>query len=184
MDNIKSTIGVSAIVAAVITLTVVTFLWMRPATTTTSTQPDRPLGALAGPDIPSPYLRWGDVAVFKGRMALNTATSTPCALQSPAATSTLISASLQIQTPTSTATFWQVAKAASGFATTTALNGHHLVASGALSTVVASTTQSDATDDSMVFGPSQWLVWGAEGFLPADATKLNGVCQATWEVNS
>lgn len=49
------------------------------------------LGALAGPDIPYQYLNVGGVRHEFRSMDFTAATTTPCALNSPAATSTLIS---------------------------------------------------------------------------------------------
>lgn len=48
-------------------------------------------GALSGPDISSPYLQWGGVHEYRASMDMAATSSIPCSLQSPAATSTLLS---------------------------------------------------------------------------------------------
>jgi hypothetical protein len=139
-------------------------------------------GALSGPDIQSTWLRVGGIRHEYRYAALNTATTTPCALQSPAATSTLTHASLQIQTATSTATVWTAAKAASAFATTTLL-GQFSLGSGALGTMnFASSTVTAVTDDITVIAPNQYIVWGVQGTAISGTAKLNGVCQAEFIV--
>lgn len=141
-------------------------------------------GALTGPDISSPYLSVGGVREEYRHQTLATATTTPCAIQSPAATSTLNYAALRIDTATSTATTWTLAKATSAYATTTKLAGFSL-GSGAFGTMNASTTPSTSTtiiDDTNVIAPNTYLVWGVAGTIISDATKLNGVCQAKFTV--
>lgn len=61
------------------------------------------LGALAGPDIPSPYLKWGGVAFWPYQKSVATATTTLCTFTSPAATSTLSHASITLTTASTTA---------------------------------------------------------------------------------
>ena len=51
-------------------------------------------GALAGPDIASPYLKWGDVRTWQAQPSLQTATSTLCSIATPSATSTLVTAAI------------------------------------------------------------------------------------------
>lgn len=138
------------------------------------------LGALAGPDINSTYLRWGGVATYRTSAALNTATTTPCALQSPAATSTLVRAALQINVGTTTQTLWTVAKAATPYATTTSLNDSLItLASGAQGTMLhlASTTDIGINGVDTI-APNQYIVWGVAGTAIADSSKLTGTCQA------
>lgn len=135
------------------------------------------IGALTGPDISSTYLSVNGVRHEYRRQALNTATTTPCAIVTPAATSSLIFASLQIDTASSTATVWTAAKATTAFATTTQLD-QFSVGSGAFASlrVNASTTNSELA---RTFDPNTYIVWGLAGIGPSyDATKLTGYCQA------
>lgn len=147
---------------------------------------DGKFGALAGPDIPSPYLRWGDVALFNAKMALNTATNTPCAIQSPAATSTLLTTTLQITTGTSTATAWYVSTSTSAFATTTNLVPPLALGSGKQGTFAVASSTAGAVytvDNNVTLSPSTWIVWTVAGtaITLGDTTHLLGTCQARFE---
>lgn len=144
------------------------------------------VGALTGPDIQSPYLRVGGVMHEYRQKSLATGTTTPCIVQSPTATSTLVHAALRIGTATSSATTWTVAKNTSGGSATTTKLGVFSVSSGAVGTLVASTTlpstglTSLLADDLLVFSPSTYLVWGVAGVIyNAQGTiDFGGVCQA------
>lgn len=144
---------------------------------------ERIVGAASGPELLSPFFSVDGVRHEYRKSKLNTATTTPCALKSPSATSTLVFASLEISTASSTATTWTLAKAANAFATTTLLNTFSL-GSGALGTMVATSTTVVAVDDQTVIAPSTFLVWGVAGTTVSDVTKLNGVCQAEFIVTS
>jgi hypothetical protein len=139
------------------------------------------LGALVGPDIPFSYLSIGGVRTEYRSSALATATTTPCALQAPSATSTLRHASLRVSTATSTATVWTASKATTAFATTTAFDQFSL-GSGAFGTMHVGTASSTAPDENSVIAPDNWIVWGVQGTIIADSTKLNGTCSAVFEV--
>ncbi len=143
-------------------------------------QSENQVGSATGPDIFSPYFTVNGVRQWFTRTALTKATTTPCAIKSPAATSTLVFADVQVTTASSTATTWTLAKSANPFATTTRLNVFSL-SSGVLGTMIGTSSPSGVTavvDDTNVIAPNQWLVWGVAGTLIADSTKLNGSCQA------
>mgnify|MGYP001591226636 CR=1 FL=1 len=56
------------------------------------------LGALAGPDIPYPYLSFGGVRQWAGMSeSFYSASSTLCVIQAPSATTTLVAATLGVQ---------------------------------------------------------------------------------------
>lgn len=133
------------------------------------------------PDVISQYLNVGGVRHEYRRAALNTATTTPCALQSPAATSTLLHSALRIEVGTSTATVWTVAKAANAFATTTAFDQFSL-GSGAQGTMFVGSASSTAPDEISVIAPSQYVVWGVQGTTIANSALLTGYCQAEFIV--
>lgn len=109
--------------------------------------------------------------------SLEAASTTICALQSPAATSTLQSASVLLTTSSTSASTITLAKAATAFATTTLLNTG-AVAAGAQATIIASTTSQGGTDQASVFGPSQWFVAGMSG--GTGTFSPSGVCSAVW----
>ena len=134
-------------------------------------------GALSGPDIISPYLRWGDLAHFATRISLAKATSTVCALQSPASTSTLVATGLSLTTGTSTAVTLRIATSTTAFATTTL---HQTISLG--SGVMGAFNYAPTTTVLQIMSPSQYIVWDAAGFIGADTTKFLGTCFAEWEV--
>ena len=169
--NKKILIGV-----VVVALIAVGFFMRSPAERVVTTV----LGSSA--DIISPYLRWGNVEHYAANVTIRTATTTPCAIQSPSATSTLTMTALSIKTATSTATTWTASKASTAFATTTLL-GTFSLGSGAQGTMVfASSTETAVIDDISVFGPNEYVVWGVAGTAISGTANLNGVCQAEWTV--
>jgi len=136
------------------------------------------LGAQPGPDSTHEYYSVNGLAVYKTRKALNAATTTPCAIKSPAATSTLVATGLQITTGSSTAVTYRVATSTTAFATTTSLN-YFALASGAQGSFNLLSTTSNAM---LIVPPSNYVVWGVEGTVIADATKLLGTCSAEFRV--
>lgn len=145
-------------------------------------QPEE-FGALSSPDISSPYLAWGGLRSYQVSVPLNTATTTPCAIQSPAATSTLSRTALRISTATSTATVWTVATAATAYATTTPLLAGITLASGIQGTMFAVASTTDIALDSIyVLAPNTYVVWGVQGTVIAGTANLNGFCQAEFLV--
>lgn len=153
-----------------------------------------PLGALAGPDIPSPYLRWGDVSTWQYSMSMVTnsyngasGSTTPCAIQSPAATSSLVWFGLDIQIATGTAADLSLAKSATPYATTTPfLTNLDLAAGADLSLVydsASSTASTTLPQGRLLFAPNQYLVLGAKGAGgPRDRAghQFGGICKAVF----
>lgn len=118
-------------------------------------------GALSSPDIPSNYLQWGGLKIWQKSVALNTANHIACAIQSPNATSTLISAGVTAQIGTTSAlTNIYLAKASTGTATTTNLGTGEAAANNQF-TVIASTT--GATGTNFIFAPNQYFVVNLRG---------------------
>lgn len=140
-------------------------------------------GAVSSPDINSPYIGWGGVRHFAARTdTLTQASTTLCALQSPAATSTLEFATLHIDVASSTATTVVMAKSATAFATTTAIETRTLASAAELNLVASSTGRTSGLP---VFSPNTWLVVSQSGGGFAGSTfSENGTCQAIWGVMS
>lgn len=174
------------IVGLLVALTISSIFWVTRPTKNVIVNQDgkeQPVGALAGPDIPSPYLRWGDVAIYQAKQTFNQASTTVCSLQAPSATSTLLWANVGITTGTSTTVLFEMAKSTLFDATTTLLSSSHSFASGVLGTFTASSTLN--TDNGLngpkIFGPNQYLnvkYGGANGSL----NVLQGTCNAAWQV--
>lgn len=142
------------------------------------TPKDTTIGALGGPDNYLPYFGVNGVRDYFSKTALSKATTTPCAIKSPVSTSTLLSASLQVTTATTTATTWTLAKATTGFATTTPIATFSL-GSGAQGTLtsVASTTGVDGLS---TISPNTYVNFGVAGIGQLTSDKLLGTCQAVF----
>lgn len=156
--------------------------------------PSTSFGAGTGPDLGSPYFVVGGQYEWKSFLAISTAnpktqaTTTPCALQSPNATSTLGQAYVTFTVGTTSATIITIAKAATRYATTTVIGNSIAIAAGAQSTVSATTSTANNQANDRVFAPNQWLVIGVQGPISGgDAAgtgyKPVGRCGATWTQN-
>lgn len=163
-------IGLIAIVALVLSFTAVT---KTPVNTTTEVTKN--VGSVTGPDLYSPYWNVNGVRTWYAGQALAKSTTTPCSLKSPASTSTLTVAGIQIGTASSTAITIRVATSSTAYATTTTLNSYAL-ASGAL----GSFNQNSTSSQTSVMAPNTYLVFSLDGIIGADSTKLNGTCFAEW----
>lgn len=144
------------------------------------------------PDVISPYLKWGNIEHFASNVELKTSTTTPCVIQSPSATSTLIRTAMHIDVATSTATKWTAAQAAAGtYATTTLLSAlEFAVASGKQATILVTASTTSGTlpgDNAFTFAPNSLLVWGVQGvanIAGGNSSLLAGRCSAEWAVVS
>ena len=148
------------------------------------------LGQALANQLNVPFLSVNGVAGFFGSQGFS-ASSTLCAIASPAATSTLIFASAQITSATSVDSFIDIAKSSTAFATTTLLGTTFEWDANAKSdlggTIVASTSP---TGNAIIFPPRNWLVIkGMAKNLQADdgtgvpALGVNGTCKAVWVTN-
>lgn len=165
MDTLKTVL----ISALVVILTVGAFIWLH------KSNPSVSLGAVASPDIQSPWIRFGGVTRWSANsQSLVAATTTPVAFQSPTnATSTLQTGSGCNFTVSSTSAKQVVfAKANTAFATTTFLFGANIAANA--QGAVAATT----TTDNFVFAPGTWLVMSMVGGAGTDSPV--GSCSASW----
>lgn len=142
------------------------------------------IGARPGTDTDAQCTMQNGLTTCSSRKPLALATTTPCAVKSPASTSTLAYAGVMVTSASSTATTWTVAKATTAFATTTKL-GTFSLSSGVQGTMVASTTPVSGSaltvDEINTFAPNTWIVWSKAGDTPA-GTGLGGFCGATFEV--
>lgn len=170
MSKIRKIIGVGVLVAVVIAIGVHYPKVSQPV--------QQVLGAIPGADLLFPQINFNGVKKEDTRKALTLATTTPCAIKSPSATSTIASASLMVTTASSTATTWTVARATTAFATTTPLTTAFSLSSavqGSMTYFASSTVPT--IDSTSVVAPNTYLVWGVAGVAPA-GTGLGGVCSA------
>lgn len=108
------------------------------------------------------------------RKTLTTATTTICAIQSPfAATSTLVSTTLNITTGTSTAATITLATSTTAFATTSLITTF-TVGSGA-----QATPNWDGGVNNSLVAPNGWVVYGAAGAANPGFT-YGGTCNAVF----
>lgn len=142
-------------------------------------------GAVSSPDILSPYFSYGGVRHWAGKQSMAQATSTFCAIQAPAATSTLIWATANFTTSSSSAQTVVIAKASTPYATTTLL-GTLAIAANAQGLVVATTTNTNATDWQYgIIAPNAYITVGWSGALGGGVNSAPvGTCAAGFrEVN-
>lgn len=169
------TIVVSALIAAAVGVGFVAIALKGPV----SVGPDGKVqvGSVTNPEIPSPWVAWGGVFNYAGSLtALKTATTTVCAIQSPAATSTLENFQIRFDVSSSMASIVTIAKSNTAFATTTQLGTDYAIAAGAQAFIQASSSPQAGTAN--IFGPNQWLVVGMRG--GAGTFSPTGTCQANW----
>lgn len=114
------------------------------------------LGAISSPDLPYNYIGVGGVRYYSYSRDYTVSTTTVCAIQGPAATSTLTHAGALFTTASTTASIVTLARAATAFATTTSIGSIAIAANGT-ALAVGSTTPAVA------FGPNQWFVVGMQG---------------------
>lgn len=140
-----------------------------------SSQQEAPvLGALAGPEISSPYLSVNGVTEWFGSVTMKTATTTVCAIQSPAVTSTLTYASAVWDVSSSTASISVMAKGADAFSTTTIIGTNYQMGANVKGFMVASSTAF--TSGANIFAPSQYLVLSMQG--GSGTFSPTGYCKA------
>lgn len=138
------------------------------------------LGASAGPfSVSSTNIDVGGVNIKGKGMALATGTSTVCAIQSPAATSTLLSAGVRFKLASTSAVLVDLAKGTTRFATTTRIGGAYTIVGSAQGTIIASTTGS-VVGDATIFAPSQWFVAKYSDNNSGVGNASTGFCYATF----
>lgn len=138
------------------------------------------VGALSGPDISSPYLRWGGVQRVQARTeAMNAASTTICSIQSPSSTSTLEFVAFQPSTATTAAVTIRAYKSVSKWITTTNLAQAGFSASS-LDALMSTSTGVGANG---IFSPDTYLVFTSTPTAGgAGAYTAVGACQAAWTV--
>lgn len=168
--KLSKVIGGIAVVALV---AIGAFTLSRPhATAPVAQDSTQQAGSVSGPDLYSPYFNVNGVYRWFYKQALTRATTTPCAIKSPAATSTLFFADVNITTATTTATTWSNAFATTPYATTTLNATAFSVASGAQGALIVNATSTP-------IAPNTWVVWGMAG--SAVGPLLQGSCQAIFQ---
>lgn len=140
------------------------------------------IGAVVSPYSPIPELNLGGIRLVGLRKSLATGTSTVCAIQSPAATSTLVSAGVDFTLASTSAVVVDFSKSTTQYATSTRIGaaGYGITAS-AKATIVASSTGSVA-GDATIFAPSTWFVAKYSDNNNGVGDASTGSCHALWAV--
>jgi hypothetical protein len=148
--------------------------------------PAESVGAVSGPMMPFDHIQWGlgyGIRIYPTAIGLTTASTTVCAIQSPAATSTLQSAGILLTTASTSATTWSLGIASTAYATTTQIGSDYVVSASAQAFINASTTPSAGGVE--VIAPNQYLVWSETGGITAGDAGTGfapvGRCHATFE---
>lgn len=144
------------------------------------------LGSLTSPDITSPYMSVNGITSWYARIDLTNAvaaTTSPCFIQTPNATTTLENSDLNVKTSSTTATTWFLVNASTRtvfVGATTSVASSFSLASGAVGSFTYSATSTNANGiaDHGIFAPNTYLAWYMIGSAAADTTKFNGTCQA------
>jgi len=128
------------------------------------------VGAVSTPDMQSPYFSYGGVRHWGARTTnLQQATTTICALQAPAATSSLRFASIKLTVSSTTASNVNFGTGLTPYAISSTLGGQ-AVGANAMGDVVATST--------VTMSPNHYFVvvmsGGSGTFSPT------GTCEATW----
>lgn len=113
-------------------------------------------GAVVSSELPDNNFSYGGVRRWAYRPKFNVATTTLCAVKSPAATSTLVSAGFIINVGTTTAATIDVAKGNTQGATTTLLVTGSSVAASAFANVQWTSAGAVAADD--IMAPNTWVL--------------------------
>lgn len=157
----------------------------QPKTTTVvdpNTGEEVQVGALTGPDIPSPYLQWGGVTTYAGSMTLKSAASTTCAIQTPSSTSTLVSATVRLDGTAPYATTFELGAGATAFTTTTRLALMSFGTSEKGSIIATTTINAPTTLIDTLLAPNTWVnLKVATGSVSA-LFAPQGECKAVFRV--
>lgn len=147
-----------------------------PAPVVNVTVPEQKLGGQ--PILTTDYQCVGGICTYyKKSTSLTAASTTICALQSPAATSSLVYGAVTFSVSSTSASTITLAKAATKFSTTTVL-GEKALAASEKGTVLATTTPS-AGMNTLVFSPNTYFVVGMNNGTPTGNAPV-GACSAVF----
>jgi hypothetical protein len=135
------------------------------------------------PFSPTPELNLGGLRLVGLKKPLATGTSTVCAIQSPTATSTLLTGGVQFTLASTSAVTFELSKGTTQFATSTRIGTLYGVGASAQATIVASSTGSVAGDGT-IFAPSTWFIGKFLDVNNGTGNASTGQCWATWAVTS
>lgn len=139
-----------------------------------------PVAAATSPDLPFRYLNVGGVKTWYGYTgSLVQATTTVCSIQSPVATSTILTAQMRLDVSSTSASKITFAKAATPSATTTLLYSYNVAAGAQAAIWLPATSTSQAIVDTYVFAPNTFFNVGMSG--GTGTFSPTGDCKVTWQ---
>ena len=135
-------------------------------------------GSVTGPDTYFPYVANNNSRVWTVRQTFNSATTTPCSMRAPAATTTLAFAGWQITTGTSTAATIDLGTSTTAYSTTTNLVAAKSIAASAQG--YAYWRPAGGSTDNAKMSPSEWVVVKTAGAGLSGYT-YKGTCTAVFQ---
>lgn len=126
----------------------------------------------------TPYTYFGGIETLNHKISLKGATSTPCSVRSPIATSTIVHASVNLLSSASSSLQIEIGKSANSGATTTRL-GLLTLGANEFGSLVATTSLNDS--DNLIISPLNFVnvrFGRPSGF----ANSYNGACEVIFRV--
>ena len=136
------------------------------------------VGAVVGPNLYNPFWNVNDVFLYPMSKTMTKSTTTICAFKSPNATSTLMIASANFSTGSTTNATVSIAKSSTAFATTTNI-GTLKLAANEKGTWVGGYASSSMSN--LVFEPGKYLVFGMQGGTGEVNFSPVGTCKVIWQ---
>lgn len=123
------------------------------------------LGSVVSSELSTNFFSFGELRQWAYHPKFNVATTTICAIKSPAATSTLdlSKTGARFDVSSTTASVVTIAKATTPYATTTIIGNQYAIAANAQAAIHASTTATQQVAATEVLAPNTWIVFGMQG---------------------
>ena len=166
-----------AVIVGVVALVASIGAYVKPAQVVT--QVEKQFGAVASPDIQSPYFSYGGQVFYASHPAMRSATTSLCSMQAPSSTSTLESASWQVTVGTSTSAAIDIGTSTDAFTIATTLVSGTSLGSSATGQAVWSSA-GVAVQDS-ILAPNVWLNVKTQGAGLGGYT-YGGTCSAVFKM--
>lgn len=126
-------------------------------------------GAITGPDSYNDYYNFNGQVYYPRVVALSRATTTPCVVKSPSATTTILRIAFNVTTPTSSAATLTIATSTLSSATTS------LIAVLSLAAGAQGTPHWDPGNNNALVAPNTYVTIGASGVSQGGYT-FGGSC--------
>lgn len=130
-------------------------------------------GAVSGPGTSDACFSFNGVVQCDYRQPIRQATTTICSIKTPNATTTLEYGAVNVTTSSSSATFIEMAQAATYQATTTLIGGKTIIGANARITLLASTSPTTG-GTATIIGPNQFFVVKMQGGVTGGDSVTTG----------